>query len=335
MKNRLYKNILIVLILLIILIVVSVISLCIGSTSIPLKRIFFVLFQTKDSTDFKILFSIRLPRILLGFAIGGALSLSGVILQGIFKNPLVEPYTLGISGGAGLGVCLNIVFKMNNIFGIISYPLFGFFGASSVILLIYFLSIKRGLIKINEMLLTGVMISFICSSIIMFIMAVSKAEDIHGIVFWIMGSLDEPNWELIIIAVITSLTGLAISYFFSNTLNALSLGDEEAIHLGINVELNKRILFILTSFLTGISVSIGGIIGFVGLIVPLFVRMFVGYDFRIILITSFLSGASFLIICDTISRTIISPLELPVGVVTGIIGGVLFVYALSKRQIKL
>jgi iron complex transport system permease protein len=272
---------------------------------------------------------------LLGFAIGGALSLSGVILQGIFKNPLVEPYTLGISGGAGLGVCLNIVLKLNNYLGIISYPLFGFIGAIMVILLIYFLSIKRGLIKINEMLLTGVMISFICSSIIMFIMAVSRAEDIHGIVFWIMGSLDEPSWKLIIIAVISSIIGLIISYFFSNTLNALSLGDEEAIHLGINVELSKRILFILTSFLTGISVSIGGIIGFVGLIVPLFIRMFVGYDFRIILITSFLSGAGFLIMCDTISRTIISPLELPVGVVTGIIGGLLFVYALSKRQLKL
>lgn len=335
MKNKLRKNILIIFFLSIILIVISIFSLCIGSTSIPVKNIFYILLKARDSTDFKILFNIRLPRILLGFAIGGALSLSGVILQGIFKNPLVEPYTLGISGGAGLGVCLNIVFKMTGIFGIISYPLFGSLGALSVILLIYFLSIKRRSIKVYEMLLTGVMISFICSSIIMLVMAVSKAEDIHGIVFWIMGSLDEPNWKLIIIVLIGSLTGLIISYFFSNALNALSLGDEEANHLGINVELSKRILFILTSFLTGISVSIGGIIGFVGLIVPLFIRMFVGYDFRIILIASFLSGAGFLILCDTISRTIISPLELPVGVVTGIIGGILFVYALSKRQLKL
>ncbi len=335
MNNKLQKNILIILFLFAILIIISIISICIGSTFIPIKRFFYILFKAKDSTDFKILFNIRLPRILLGFAIGGALSLSGVILQGIFKNPLVEPYTLGISGGAGLGVCLNIVFKMTRIFGIISYPLFGFIGAMFIIYIIYFLSIKRGFIKIREMLLTGVMISFICSSIIMLIMAISRTEDIHGIVFWIMGSLDEPNWKLIIIAIIASLTGLVISYFFSTILNALSLGDEEAIHLGINVELSKRVLFILTSFLTGISVSIGGIIGFVGLIVPLFIRMFVGYDFRVILIASFLSGASFLILCDTISRTIISPLELPVGVVTGIIGGLLFIYALSKRQLKL
>ena len=166
-------------------------------------------------------------------------------------------------------------------------------------------------------------------------MAVSRAEDLHGIVFWIMGSLEEPNWLLIKMAVVVSVSGLFISYFFSSNLNAFSLGEEEAQALGVNVERTKRLLFIITSLLTGFSVSIAGIIGFVGLIVPHFVRMFAGGDHRILLGASFITGAAFLILCDTLARTIIAPLELPVGVITGILGGSLFVYALSKKQTML
>ena len=268
----------------------------------------------------------------MGFAIGGALSLAGVILQGMFRNPLVEPYTLGISGGAALGVCLNIVFHLHREVGILTIPLSGFLGAILVITLVYSLSIRKGILKIQGLLLTGVMISFISSSLIMLIMAVSRTEDLHGIVFWIMGSLEEPNWFLIKLAVLVSLLGLITSYFFCLQLNAFSLGEEEALYLGINVEKTKRMLFILASLLTGCSVSIAGVIGFVGLVVPHFVRMFVGWDHRILLISSFLCGAGFLIFCDTLARTIILPLELPVGVITGILGGSLFVYALSKKQ---
>jgi iron complex transport system permease protein len=248
---------------------------------------------------------------------------------------LVEPYTLGISGGAALGVCLNIVLGLNRTLGIFSLPLFGFLGAILIILLVYSLSIKRGTLRIQGLLLTGVMISFISSSLIMLIMAVSRVEDLHGIIFWIMGSLEEPNWFLIKLAVLVPIFGLIISYFFCLDLNAFSLGEEEALHLGVDTERTKRLLFILASLLTGCSVSIAGIIGFVGLVVPHFVRMFVGSDHRILLISSFLSGAIFLIFCDTLSRTVISPLELPVGVITGILGGSLFVYALSKKQVAL
>ena len=314
---------------------ISVFSLCVGSAGIPLDKIFHLILEGKGSTEYSILIDIRLPRIILGFAIGGALSLAGVLLQGMFRNPLVEPYTLGISGGAALGVCINIVFRLDEIAGIFSFPLSGFTGAVLVILLIYSLSKRKGILKIQGLLLTGVMISFISSSLIMLIMAVSRTEDIHGIVFWIMGSLEEPNWALIKLAVIIAVLGLIASYFFCFDLNALSLGEEEALHLGINTERSKRFLFITASLLTGCSVSVAGIIGFVGLIVPHFVRMFVGRDHRILLIASFLTGGAFLILCDTLARTIISPLELPVGVVTGILGGSLFVYAMSKRQIVL
>jgi len=315
------------LILIFFVFVVMFLSLCIGSVKVPLSQIF----NPSDRIIKEILFKIRLPRIILGFAVGGALAIAGVILQGLFRNPLVEPYTLGISGGAGVFVCLNIVFKIYQKFGVITFPISGFVGAGLVIILVYILSIKKGKLRIQGLLLTGVMISFISSSIIMLIMAITRAENLHGIVFWIMGSLEESNMFLVKMAFIVSIFGLLISYIFSLDLNAFSCGEEEAHHLGIDVEKTKRLLFILASLLTGICVSVAGIIGFVGLLVPHLMRMLVGEDHRILLLSSYLCGAGFLIFSDTLARTIISPLELPVGVITGIIGGSLFIYVLTKR----
>ncbi len=334
MNKRLSRWLLWVLILAGILSAVSVFSLCVGSVRIPFREITsLLLHKGGHNTEYTIVFRIRLPRILLALAVGGTLSIAGVILQGMFRNPLVEPYTLGISGGAALGVCLNIVLRLSNTLGILTLPVSGFLGAITVILAVYILSLKKGILKIQGLLLTGVMISFICSSLIMLIMAVSRTEDLHGIIFWTMGSLETPQWFLIKIALAISLTGLIVSYLFSINLNAFSLGEEDALHLGINVEKSKKLLFILASLLTGCSVSVAGIIGFVGLVVPHLMRLLVGADHRILLIASYLSGAAFLILCDTLARTIIAPMELPVGVVTGIIGGTLFVYALTRRQL--
>ncbi|MBN1384253.1 MAG: iron ABC transporter permease [Elusimicrobia bacterium] len=335
MGKKLNRWIIYILFLGAILLVVSIFSLCTGSVAIPLKKVISSIFEGRGSAEYSIIFDIRMSRIVLGFAIGGSLSLAGVILQGMFRNPLVEPYTLGISGGAALGVCLNIILGFNGILGIFSMPISGFTGAVLVIILIYFLSIKKGILKIHGLLLTGVMISFISSSLIMLLMALTHSENIHGIVFWLMGSLEEPNWSLIKLAVLVSVSGLILSYLFCFDLNAMSLGEEEALHLGINIEKTKRLLFILASLLTGLSVSLTGIIGFVGLVVPHFVRMFVGADHRILLMGSYLCGATFLIFCDTLARTIISPMELPVGVITGILGGTFFVYALTKKQVVL
>ncbi len=318
-----------------ILILTSGFSLSIGSTAIPLKKILGLVFVEKGGIEYSILVNIRLPRILLGIAVGGGLSLAGVLLQGMFRNPLVEPYTLGISGGAALGVCLNIVLGWRSSLAGFSMPVSGFLGAVLVVLVVYFLSTRKGILKIHGLLLTGVMISFIASSLLMLMMAISRSEDLQGIVFWIMGSLEEPKWSLIILGLAVSLLSLGVSYLFSVRLNALSLGEEEARHLGIDTETTKRWLFIIASLVTGCCVSITGIIGFVGLVVPHFVRMFLGQDHRILLAGSFLCGAIFLIACDTIARTIILPLELPVGVVTGILGGTLFVYALTKRGVVL
>ncbi len=302
---------------------------------IPISDIIPVLTSGKESTEYTILMHIRMPRIILGFAVGGSLSLAGALLQGMFRNPLVEPYTLGISGGASLGVALNILFKWYAVIGTIAYPISGFIGALLVMFFVYGLSVRRQSMGLRDLLLIGVMVSFIASSVVMLLMSISKSEDLHGIIFWIMGSLDEPNLNLIYIAVVVALGGLLFSHLFCLPLNAMSLGEEGARHLGIRVTTTRRWLFLMASLLTGLSVSVAGIIGFVGLVVPHFMRMIMGPDHRVLLAGSFLAGASFLILCDTLARTIISPLELPVGVVTGIIGGTIFVYALTRKRMVL
>jgi len=319
-------------ILLMLLLGVMVLALCTGSTMIPFGDMWTILTDGKGSTEYTILMRIRLPRIILGLAVGGSLSLAGALLQGMFRNPLVEPYTLGISGGASLGVALNILFNWHAFIGPIAYPASGFIGALAVMFFVYGLSVKRQSLGLRDMLLIGVMVSFIASSVVMLLMSISKSEDLHGIIFWIMGSLDEPDLTLITIAVIVSLGGLLISHLFCLPLNAMSLGEEGARHLGVRVTKIRRWLFLLASLLTGLSVSVAGIIGFAGLVVPHFMRMVAGPDHRGLLAGSFLAGAAFLILCDTLARTIISPLELPVGVVTGIIGGSVFVYALTRKR---
>ncbi len=327
--------ILILIALVLILLFAAFFALCTGSANILAKDIWQVLFYGKGTTDYNIIVNLRLPRIILAISVGGALSLAGTILQGMFKNPLVEPYTLGISGGASLGVCITIIFQLHGKIGIIAYPLSGFTGAVFVIFLVYSISSRAGTLKSNRMLLTGVMISYVASSLVMLLMAISKSDDLNSIVFWIMGNLDEPDLFLIKIAVSGSFLCLAVSYLFCHDLNALVLGEDAAAHLGVNTARTKKSLFIIASILTGLSVSVCGIIMFVGLIIPHFMRMTVGPDHRILLISSFLGGAAFLILCDVAARTVISPMELPVGVITGIIGGVVFIYVLGKKKVTL
>ena len=334
MDGRLVRWFLWVLLFLGLLLVVGLFSLSVGSTGFSMREIFLSL-SMEGSVAHSIVFQLRLPRILLGFAVGGALSLAGVILQGLFRNPLVEPYTLGISGGAALGVSLGMVLRLHRVLGLFFLPLSGFLGAVVVIVMVYSLSTKRGVLRIQGLLLTGVMVSFISSSLIMLIMAISRVEDLHSIIFWIMGFLGETDWWMVEVMGAVALAGLVLSYFFALDLNALALGEEQARYLGVEVERSKKLLFLLASVLTGLCVSSAGIIGFVGLVVPHFVRILVGQDHRILLVASFLCGAGFLVLCDTLARTVIAPMELPVGVITGIVGGILFIYALTKKQVTL
>ncbi len=291
--------------------------------------------RSGEGLEYTVLYQIRLPRIILGLAVGGGLSLSGAILQGIYRNPLVEPFTLGISGGAALGVALAIVFALPLAFGSYVLPAAGFSGALLAIFLVYNLGIRQGQINVNNMLLIGVMVSFVSSALMMLLMSLTTAENLHSIVFWMMGSLDEPDRTLIRFTVIISVASLIVSLFFFRSLNALRLGETDARHLGINTELSIRVMFVIASLLAGVCVAAAGVIGFVGLVIPHLVRILAGSDYRMLLPGSFLGGGIFLVLCDAIARTIIAPNELPIGVITGIVGGVMFILFLSRSGTSL
>lgn len=317
--------------LILLVLLASLWSLLSGEINIPLGKLIAVMNQP-DSMEYAIMTNIRIPRLVLAFSIGGSLSLIGAILQGIFRNPLVEPYTLGISGGASLGVAIMIVLGGSLAGNLLTLPIAGFAGALATILLVYFLGIRKGAGNINRMLLIGVMISFVCSSSLMFLLSIASSEDMHSVIFWTMGSLDEPNGDLIRLVFWTSIAALAFTYLFAQPLNALRLGEKRAMHLGINAPLLIKILFVVTSLLAGLCVSVAGVIGFVGLVIPHLLRQLIGSDFRILLAGSFLGGSLFLIVCDVLARTLISPNELPVGVLTGIIGGLVFILLLSRSR---
>jgi len=329
-------------ILVILLFGISFLSLTIGPVRIPLtksislltqKLCFWRSYPLENTPAAVILFKIRIPRLILGMVVGAALSSAGVILQGMFRNPLVEPYTLGISGGAAATVGLVIVTGLSGTFPQI-IPLAGFAGAIGATILVYFIASSGGRLTIPTLLLTGVIVSFLSSSLIMLLMSLAKGEELHGIMFWIMGNLQETNLSFIIAVSLILLTGIFISFLFARDLNALVLGEEEATHLGIEVERTKKILFILASLLTGVAVSASGVIGFVGLMIPHLIRGIIDADHRFLLPASALFGASFLVGADLIARTVISPRELPVGVITGIIGGIIFIYIIRKRKVE-
>jgi iron complex transport system permease protein len=330
MAGKYVKWILFLIVLFALLLASVVVSLSSGEVKISLSQLPEV-FSDKTSIEYTVLTKIRIPRLLLAIGVGGALSLSGAILQGIYRNPLVEPYTLGISGGAALGAAVAIVFGLNAI-SFLSLPIFGFIGALLTLFMVYFLSIKRGGLSINSMLLIGVMVSFVASSAMMFIMSITTTDNLQSIVFWVMGSLDESNILLIKIALYSSIAGLILTYFFAQPLNALRLGEVKAKHLGINTNVTVKLLFFVASLLTGIAVSVAGVIGFVGLVIPHIIRLIIGNDYRILIAGSFLGGSIFLILCDTIARTIISPSELPIGVITGFAGGIVFIVVLSRSK---
>ncbi len=333
-KGKYIKWFVVLLALLVLLLFSVGVGLSVGELKMSLADVLRMLIKGGDqnSMEYMLISRVRLPRVVLGIAVGGALSLAGVILQGIYRNPLVEPFTLGISGGASLGVAFTIVFGLHLSMGSFMLPLSGFIGAFVVIFLVYTISSRRGNINIQNMLLTGVMVSFIASSAMMFLMATTSSDNLHGIVFWIMGSLDEPDTGLIELTLIASLVVLVISYLFVQPLNAMRLGEEKALHLGVNTNVVIRVMFVLASLLAGICVSVAGVIGFVGLIIPHVLRLIFGSDYRFLLVGSFLLGAIFLVLSDVVARTIISPNELPIGVITGIIGGLVFLLLMSQRK---
>ncbi len=283
------------------------------------------------STQGVIILSIRLPRIILAGLIGAALAAAGSIFQALLRNPLADPYILGISSGAAVGAISVIL--LGYAAGGWCIPLFSFIGALLTVLLVFYVARTREKIQTNTLLLAGVIVNSFFSAVIMLLLSISNGHDLQGILYWLMGDLGQADYGKLVLILPYILGGVGVLYLYTPKINLMLLGEDEAGQLGVEVETTKKILYLLASLITGAAVSVCGIIGFVGLIIPHIVRLIWGNDYRLLLPASFLLGGSFLIIADTIARTIISPVELPVGVITAVCGTPFFIYLLRTRKV--
>jgi iron complex transport system permease protein len=263
--------------------------------------------------------------------VGAGLSVSGVIFQALLKNPLADPYILGVSSGAAVGAIVAILMGLSTLsFGL---PLASFIGALLTILAVFYFGRQEGKIHPNTLLLAGVIIGSFLSALIMFFISVSQKEELHTIIFWLMGDFSFSNYQTIRIIFPYILLSFIFLYSRARQLNLILSGEEDALQLGVNVENLRLISYLSASLLTAASVSVCGLIGFVGLIVPHSVRLIFGPDHRLLIPSSALVGASFLIASDTLARTLLAPIELPVGVITATFGGPFFIYLLKTRKV--
>ncbi len=314
-------------ILFVVTVAVALFSLTTGAVEIPASKIFSVLAGTGENSVFeKIIFEIRLPRILMAVAVGGGLSVAGAVFQAILMNPLAEPYILGISSGGSFGAVLSFVLGLS-FFGT---QVFAFAGALIVVFIVFLLGRRFGEIEPGVLLLSGVMVGAFFGAGIL-VMTTMLDTSLRTAVFWLIGSLSFAETENLYFVLPVTLLATAVLVLNSYKYNVLALGSGGAKQLGINTNRVKNTAYVFASLLVGSVVSISGIIGFVGLIIPHVSRMLFGQDYRIIIPSSFFLGASFLILADTLARNIMSPAELPVGAVTAIIGAPVFVYLLRKR----
>lgn len=279
-----------------------------------------------------ILLQIRVPRVLLAATVGSSLAVSGAIFQGLFRNPMADPYVIGISSGAALGAVVAMLSGFSlAVGGFGAVPLFAFLGGSATILLVYSMARVGRAVPVMTLLLAGIAVSAFLSALVS-LLTYFAGEKLHQVIFWLMGGLGGATWQQVKVMVPYALIGYLIVSIFSRELNAMLLGEETASHLGVDTEKVKKILLAGASLLVAAAVSTSGIIGFVGLVVPHFVRLVAGPDHRFLIPASALLGGVLLIATDTLARVIIAPTELPVGIITALIGAPLFVYLLKKRK---
>ncbi len=283
-----------------------------------------------DKVILHVIYDVRLPRIITSAIVGAGLSISGVIFQGILLNPLADPYTLGISAGAAFGASIAILFNITFV-GNYSVSLFAFMGAVGTLIAVIFLSIKRDErdLSSNTLILSGIIVSAILSAGISFLKYMAD-EHVSVIIFWLMGSFASRTWTDVLLTLCVVLSGGIICLFYAGDLNILSLGRRSAISLGVHANMVRIILLVTASMITAICVSVSGIIGFVGLIIPHLLRFFTGADNRILIPASAFAGAILLLVADTVTRAVL-PSEVPIGVLTALIGGPIFCYIFKKR----
>jgi iron complex transport system permease protein len=306
----------------------------VGSTEISLTRAFDRSMAWNENVDAQIFFVARLPRVLAGALVGATLAAAGVVLQALLRNPLATPFTLGVSAGASLGAMLAVTMKLElSLLGVTAIPLASFAGSLVATGIVYALasSQRRGL-STNVLLLAGVTLNSFFSALILFVQYLADFAEALRAIRWMMGGLDVADYVPIVAALPFILVAFAAFAMLPRTLNLLSVGAESAAAKGVDIVRAQRLAFLSASLATGAAVSLGGPIGFIGIIVPHLVRLMVGSDHRIVLPASALFGAAFLVLCDLAARTVMSPLEIPVGVVTALIGGPFFLWLLVKKS---
>ena len=305
----------------------------VGSTRIDLRRVFDFSIPFADNTDAQIFFVARLPRTLAGACVGALFAAAGVVFQGLLRNPLATPFTLGVSTGAALGAVFAISFNWSLGFaGISAVPVAAFAGSLMAVAIVYALAQARhrGL-STTVLLLAGVTMNAFFSAMILFVQYFASFADTYRTLRWLMGDLDVSSYQPILAALPTMVPAFVVFAWLARPLNLLSLGPDSAESRGLDVAKAQRAAFLSASLATGAAVSIGGPIGFVGIIIPHLVRLLVGPDHRLVLPASVLFGAAFLVGCDLIARTILAPVELPVGIITALIGGPFFLWLLIRK----
>src|SRR6267378_1062089 len=329
-------------ILVLILFVVVVIALKFGAVPVSLyalgRDLLRVLFgQTSQiSSDYGlIVWNIRLPRILLGIIVGASLSVAGTSFQALLRNPLADPYVLGVSSGAALGSILALIavphLAISPALAALLTPLGAFLGAAATVAAVYILGRREGQIDSSTLLLGGVITASFLSAVIMFLMS-TLSGNLRGLAFWLMGDLSTSLQRSVYWFLgIGFLVATGAIYTTASDLNLLLAGEKEAMHLGVDVPRVRLVVYIAASFLTGLAVSVSGSIGYVGLFVPHAMRFMFGSDHRTLLPTAAIGGAIAVVVADTLARTVVAPTEVPVGAVTAIVGAPLFIYLLRKR----
>ena len=317
---------------------ICLIALSVGSVHINLIKVLgsltnaFTGTASLSSQEELILFSVRLPRIIFAGIVGASLSLGGVVFQAMLRNPLADPYVLGISGGSALGAIAGIIIGASSFY--LGIPLLAFCGALVTVFLVFVVAGgTRGPLLDNSLLLSGVVVNAFFSAAILFFLSIVNSLELHSITFWLMGDLSRASIKEISLSAICLFTGFLIIYAQARKLNLIVQGEETALHLGVNIEHTKQLLLIVTSLITAVAVSMAGIIGFIGIMVPHMMRLVFGSDHRLLLPTAALFGASFLVIADTLARLVLAPAELPVGVITALCGAPYFIFLLKRKSL--
>jgi iron complex transport system permease protein len=325
------KRIRLLSVLLILLIAGLYVSLVKGSVKTSFVDLWNFLIHN-NQTHAQIFIHLRLSRALLAFLVGACLSLSGAILQGYFQNPMAGPFVVGVSSGASFGAVLALILGLNiSFWGFSLQNVFAFCSGFSIVSLVYFLSQRTGAFKVETLLLTGIAAGALASSLTSFLIFF-KSESFEQAVFWLLGSFHLADWNHIRVIFPTFILSIFISQWHAKDMNLLVMGDEIAQSLGCAVNRTRKIFLIVSTLLASSSVSVSGIIGFVGLIIPHWVRLLIGPDHRHLFFASSLMGGVFLMFCDLLARTILAGSELPIGIITAAVGAPFFIYLLNQRR---